>query len=88
MLEGKTENGFNFALNDDAMDDWDLLESLRKIDQGNEQYIIDAAIQLLGEEQYNNLKEFLRKENGKLNASIMASNIMYIIKNAKSLKNL
>lgn len=90
MVEGKTKSGFDFILSDDAMDDWDLLESLRKIDKGEQQYIIDAAIQLLGENQYNKLKDFLRQKNGKLNATIMSTNIMEIITSSdnKDLKNL
>ena len=44
MLRGKTSTGFEYFVNDSALDDWDLLEDLNAVDAGNYQRIIPAAL--------------------------------------------
>ena len=51
MITGKTQSGFEFAVPDDAMDDYELLETLVGIDKGDFTLITDMTNMLLGEEQ-------------------------------------
>lgn len=86
MNEIITASGFKCRISEDVMDDWDLLETLRKLDQGEPHLVIDAFKMLLGNEQYENLKEHLRKD-GKLKASDMMNEFADIMTKAKDIKN-
>ncbi len=81
-----TASGFSLRISSEAMDDWDLLEVLRKLDQGEAHLVIDAFKILLGNEQYEKLKEHLRKD-GKLKASDMMNEFADIMTKAKEIKN-
>ena len=86
MITGITTTGFKYELEDTVTDDWELMEVLRKIDKGDAQMVIDAFEIMLGEEQYNRLKNHLRKD-GKLKASDMISEFVEIVGGTKE-KNL
>lgn len=87
MLSGRTKSGFEFEIDNDILDDWELLECFREIDRGNEDYIVDAAKQLLGDEQYGKLKDFVREKYGRVKASVMADEIVDIMNHSKEGKN-
>lgn len=87
MLKGNTESGFEFELDDEVLDDWELLECFREIDNGNEEYIIDAAKLLLGDEQYEALKAFIKSKHGKIKASLMTKEIANVLNVSKEGKN-
>lgn len=87
MITGKTESGFEYKLEDDATDDYELLEILIDIDKGNYIGITDMVERLLGNEQKEKLKEHLRKENGKISTKQMLKEIMEIFKGSKEGKN-
>lgn len=86
MVKGKTTKGFSYTISDAAMDDWELLESLTKLDSGDISAIVDASIRLLGERQYKNLKNFLRKK-GRVKASDFIQEVTEIMASTKELKN-
>lgn len=86
MVKGKTTKGFSYTISDAAMDDWELLELLTKLDKGEMSVIVDASIHLLGEKQYKNLKNFLRK-NGRIKASDFIQEFTEIMTSTKELKN-
>lgn len=87
MLRGKTESGFEFELEEEVLDDWELLECFRNIDKGEAEYIIDAAKILLGEEQYEKLKIFMKEKHGRVKSSLMAVEIANIFSSTKEGKN-
>lgn len=87
MLNGITESGFKFELDDEVLDDWELLECFREVDKGHEEYIIDVAKQLLGEKQYDELKNFIKNKHGKIKASLMTMEIVNILNMSKEGKN-
>lgn len=87
MIRGKTTSGFEYELEDDAFDDYELLETLRKIDKGESGCIVDMVNMLLGVKQKQNLKEHIRKENGKVSASKMLEEVMEIFKKEEEGKN-
>lgn len=87
MIEGKTTSGFAYKLPDDAFDDYELLEALRKLDKGENGYIVEVVDMLLGEEQKEALKEHARKENGKVSASKLLEVVLEIFQKEKDGKN-
>lgn len=64
MEKGKTKSGFEFEVDSIVFDDWEILEKLNEIDNGNSALMVDVARQVLGQEQLNALKEHVKKLNG------------------------
>ena len=87
MISGKTNPGFAFELSEDVLDDYELLEVLCDVDAGEYGKVPEVVKLLLGEEQKNKLKEHIRKENGKVSANLMLSEVTDIFNSTKSLKN-
>ena len=87
MISGKTNSGFAFELSEDVLDDYELLEVLCAVDAGEYGKVPEVVKLLLGDEQKNKLKEHIRKENGKVSATLMLSEVTDIFNSTKSLKN-
>lgn len=87
MLKGKTSSGFEFELEDEALDDYELLEMMAKIDKGENGLIVDMVEKLLGEEQRDRLKEHVRTEKGRVAASSLLKEVMEIFQYDDSGKN-
>lgn len=87
MITGKTESGFEFQLDEENLDDYELLENLCDIDNGDVSKITIAANQLLGKEQMKALKEHVRNEKGRVSAAKMIEEITQIFKNQSGPKN-
>ena len=66
MITGKITNGFEFEVEEDLMDDYEFLETLCEIDNGNASLIPAVATRLLGVEQKKALMEHIRGENGRV----------------------
>ena len=82
-----TSSGFKFSLKPDVLDDWHIVELLRKIDEGESQYIFDVAPLLLGTKQYEALQKFLQKREGKVKFTSMVREIGEIMNSQQNLKN-
>ena len=75
MIAGKTKTGFEFSIEDGALDDWELLEVLADIDDGKTQKLGAAIKLLLGDEQAKALKEHCRNDEGRVPTSAMMKEI-------------
>lgn len=82
-ITGTTESGFQYTLPPDALDDYELLENLCDIDNGDVSKITGIARQLLGDAQIEALKGHVRKENGRVPASKMIEEIIQIFKGSQ-----
>ena len=87
MIEGTTESGFCFKISDERLDDYELLEAICEVDNGNSALIPKVAELTLGKEQLNALKEHLRNENGIVRTTEMFAEIMQIMKGSNDGKN-
>lgn len=70
---GTTGSGFQFRLEKEALDDWELIEDLTLVqdaDNPNPGAVIRCLKRLLGNDQYILLKDHLRKE-GRVSAASM-----------------
>lgn len=83
---GTTESGFQYSIDQEVMDDYELLEDLCEVDNGNAGKITTAARRILGDDQLKALKEHLRNEKGRVPASKMIEEISQIFKD-QSVKN-
>lgn len=86
MITGKTATGFEYTIDDDAMDDYELLESLVKVDRGDVSCITDAINHLLGENEKKRLIEHVRAKSGRASAKSMVAEFREIM-NAAGAKN-
>lgn len=87
MLRGKTESGFAYEIDEEVMDDYDFLEILCKIDDGDTALTVKMVDMLLGEKQKEELKNHLRTENGRVSAKKMLAEVMEIFRATKEGKN-
>lgn len=87
MITGKTRSGFEFELDDEVLDDYELLEILHKLDSGEYGLVTEMVGKLLGEEQKDLLKEHVRGEDGKVSAKRMMDEVAEIFRANDSLKN-
>lgn len=87
MLKGKTSSGFEFELEDEVLDDYELLENLRKVDEGDNGCLIKVVDQLLGEEQKKRLKEHVRTEKGRVSAKKLLEEVSEIFQSCNAGKN-
>ena len=87
MLKGKTKSGFKFEIDKEVLDDWELLELLEKIDSGDVSVMPKAITFLLGDRQYQNLKKFIKKRDGKIKITTMVEEFNQIMTAQKETKN-
>lgn len=86
-MKGKTSSGFEYEIEDAALDDWLFFKTLRKIDMGEEQCVVDLLPLLLKNGQDEQLENHLLKIEGKIKLSSMLREISDILESNKDLKN-
>lgn len=86
MVTGTTTNGFSYQIPDDALDDYELLEALTSVDNGNSTDIFVVVNLLLGKDQLEDLKKHLRK-NGRVSAKAVIATVTEILQNCRQGKN-
>ena len=81
MVEGKLANGFEYKIEEDHLDDFEMFENLCAIDRdaNNIGLVIDVFVDLLGEDQYKALKEHLRNKKGKISTRAMVEALHEIL---------
>lgn len=73
MVEGTLSNGFKFQIEDERLDNYETFEKLCMIDNDNENLglIIEVYNDLLGTDQYRALKEYIKKQDGRISTRKM-----------------
>ena len=88
MIKGRLESGFEFELEDDVMDDYDLVLLFGQYRKNPSMDIIaDIAVKMLGEEQHKALMDHLRDDRGKLKTTAMMHALEEIENSLPALKN-
>ncbi|MBQ8559047.1 MAG: hypothetical protein IJ439_03580 [Tyzzerella sp.] len=87
MIKGTTTTGFEFELEDEVLDDYELLEVLCKVDKGEYNLVTEMVEKLLGEEQKERLKNHVRNICGKVSASKVMDEVAEIFQSSKEIKN-
>lgn len=86
-IKGKTESGFEYTISSDIIDNWELLESLQGVDNGEKYAFLDVLKCILPDKaDRDRLKEHCRNENGIVSTKSMVHEIVGIFKsqNAKN----
>lgn len=86
MVSGKTKSGFEFKLDNDAMNDMELLEDLGKLDSGDVLIIPRILERILGEDK-SALYDHVRTESGRVPIDALVTELKSIFESSKELKN-
>ena len=76
-IEGTTESGFCYRIDNEALDDWELVEMIADMDGVTSSIAIIKG--LLGDEQYDALKEHCRSPKGRVLSSRMEKEVTEIL---------
>ena len=86
MLQGKTKSAFEFTLDEERLDNYELLEALGELEDNV--YLLPKVIKLvLGDEQAKELKEHLKTEKGIIPSKAMQAELKEIFVLVPTLKN-
>lgn len=83
-IEGTTKSGFDYKIEKDALDDWELVEAISQMDGPTGSVKFIQAF--LGDKQYAALKEHCRNERGRVKASQMEKEVTEILNANKPTK--
>lgn len=85
LIKGKTSTGFEFEVSKKRLNNYELVESLGKLE--TEPLLLPKiVVMILGKEQTELLKEHVRDSDGIVDTDIMSKEIEEILK-SKELKN-
>ncbi len=86
-MRAMLSDGFEVAIRDEVVGDWEFLEVLNDIDEGEEGLIVRAARMMLGKEGVKILKDHLRDEQGKVPTMAMVDALFELMESVNTLKN-
>lgn len=88
-IEGTTSSGFHYELTEESLDNYELLEILSEIDNGNQSLLPVMIEMFLGKKQKEALKEHIRSksDNGKVSSTKIFEEISEIFEHTKEVKN-
>lgn len=86
MIKGKTKSGFEYEILEKRLENYELIEALSEVD-ANPLLLPKTVNLLLGKEQANKLKNYLRDEDGLVSTEKLSNEIMEIFQNQAETKN-
>lgn len=86
MIQGKLKSGFEYKIEDSALDNMELLDLIVEVDQ-NPLAISKVIKMLLGEEQRNKLYDHLRSEKGNVPVVAVSEAVAEIFQSSNQGKN-
>ena len=86
MINGKTTSGFEYSLDPDKLNDYELLEKIGEMEE-NPFTLTSIVNMVLGKEQAKKLKDHIRSENGTVPIEKMTAEITEIFNTQPEVKN-
>lgn len=88
-IKGTTSSGFQYELTEESLDNYELLEILSEIDNGDQSKLPIMIEMFLGMEQKEALKEHIRSKsnNGKVSSTMIFEEVSEIFEQTKEVKN-
>ena len=87
-MKAQTADGFEVEIIEERLDDWEFLELVEAVDDGEYGKIVKVARYILGDNEVKRLKQHVRDTEGKVKATKMADALREIMESANTLKNL
>lgn len=86
MINGKTASGFEYTLDPDKLNDYELLEKIGEMEE-NPFALTSVVNMVLGREQAKKLKDHIRSKNGTVPIEKMTTEITEIFNTQPQIKN-
>lgn len=86
MIKGKTKTGFQFKIEEEVLNDYELIEMFAEVDE-NPLLVPKLVKTILGEEQKNKLIDHVRDEKGIAKADKIAMELENILMSSAETKN-
>lgn len=86
-MKTRLSDGFEVEIIDNVADDWEFLEVLTGIDEGETGLIVKAAKMMLGNDGVQSLKDHLRGKDGVVKTTEMVEALKDILNNTGETKN-
>ena len=86
-MKAHLKDGFEVDIRDEVIGDWEFLEILSDIDEGETGLIVRAARMMLGKEGVSSLKEHIRDGSGRVDAEAMVNAIQELMDSTNESKN-
>lgn len=87
MAKGKTKSGFEFDVDPVVFNDWDVLDYLSEMSDGNDLIAPKFVKKVLGKEQGKALVDHCRDESGRAPTKAVIEEVLDIINTLKEGKN-
>lgn len=85
MIKGTTKTGFNYEINQNMLENYELIEKLGKLETNP--LILPEILEMILGEQVPLLKEHVRDKDGIVNITDINNEIADIFANSNQLKN-
>lgn len=86
-MKARLKDGFEAEIIEENVGDWEFLEILSDIDEGETGLIVKAARKMLGRDGVDRLKNHLRKEDGRVGITEMVEAFNELLTSVNELKN-
>lgn len=86
-IAGKTDQGFEFKIDADLFDDWELVEILGEVDENKIWRLSRGFEILLGKDGFEKLKDNLLKKEGRIKTSTLFNEFNNIFTSSQKSKN-
>ncbi|WP_170924849.1 hypothetical protein [Candidatus Enterococcus clewellii] len=86
IITGKTKSGFNYEIQKERLENYELLEAIGESEE-NASAMTKVVKLLLGKEQTNKLKDHVRTESGVVPIEKLSEEITDIFQNQQITKN-
>ena len=86
-MRGITETGFEFEIDDEVLDDYEVMEDLCALDCGKVAIFPQAIEKILGKEQLIKLKDHVRNDKGKVSTTALMKEFTNILNSNQPGKN-
>lgn len=85
-IKGKTPSGFKFEISERRLNNYELLELIGEVDEGNGQAFPKVLKLLFGEEQSKSFKDHLREEDGIIPNEKIADELKAVFETVQEVK--
>lgn len=89
MVEGNLSNGFEYRIPEENLDNYETFEKLCDIDEDPDENLFkirEVMIDILGREQYDGLKAYVKEQDGRI-STIKMLELLKEILNIEEVKN-
>jgi hypothetical protein len=85
-VKGKTPSGFKFEISERRLNNYELLELIGEVDEGNGQAFPKVLKLLFGDEQAKAFKDHLREEDGIVPTEKIAEELKSVFETIREVK--